>query len=83
MRKITFVAICLALVSVASGSEIYVPADFNTIQAAINDANNGDTIIVQTGTYTGDGNRNIDFKGKAITVRSTNPFDPTNRIHLK
>ncbi len=30
------------------------PADFDNIQAAINDANNGDTIIVADGTYTGD-----------------------------
>jgi hypothetical protein len=48
------------------------PADFNNIQAAINDSNDGDTIVVRDGTYTGDGNRDIDFKGKAITVRSEN-----------
>ncbi|MFC1676262.1 right-handed parallel beta-helix repeat-containing protein [Planctomycetota bacterium] len=52
------------------------PADFNNIQAAINDSNNGDTIIICTGTYTGQGNRNIDFMGRAITVRSINPDDP-------
>ena len=52
------------------------PADFNNIQAAINDSNDGDTIIVCTGTYTGQGNRDIDFIGKAITVRSINPEDP-------
>ena len=49
------------------------PADFNNIQAAIDDANDGDVVIVQPGTYTGPGNRDIDFKGKAITVRSTDP----------
>jgi len=48
------------------------PADFNSIQAAINDANNGDIILVQPGIYTGDGNRDIDFLGKAITVKSEN-----------
>lgn len=52
------------------------PADFTNIQAAINDANNGDVVEVQPGTYTGTGNRDIDFKGKAITVRSTDPNDP-------
>ena len=52
------------------------PADFSNIQAAIDDANDGDIIIVNPGTYTGDGNRDIDFKGKAITVRSTDPNDP-------
>ncbi len=48
------------------------PADFNNIQAAINDSNDGDTIIVADGTYTGFGNRDIDFFGKAITLRSEN-----------
>ena len=60
----------------ASGRTIYVDnygtGDFNNIQAAINDANNGDTIIVADGIYTGDGNRDIDFNGKAITVGSAN-----------
>ena len=46
------------------------PADFNNIQAAIDDANNGDTVVVADSTYTGDGNRDIDFHGKAITVKS-------------
>ncbi|UCG46573.1 MAG: right-handed parallel beta-helix repeat-containing protein, partial [Phycisphaerales bacterium] len=52
------------------------PADFSTIQAAIDDANDGDTVVVSPGTYTGDGNRDMDFLGKAITVRSTDPNDP-------
>ena len=52
------------------------PADFNNIQAAIDDSKDGDTIIVADGIYTGDGNRDIDFIGKAITVRSTDPNDP-------
>ena len=52
------------------------PDDFNNIQAAINDANNGDIIEVQPGIYTGVGNRDIDFLGKAITVRSIEPDDP-------
>lgn len=45
-------------------------ADFNNIQAAIDDAANGDSIIVANGAYTGDGNRDIDFKGKRIVVYS-------------
>ncbi len=52
------------------------PADFNNIQAAIQDANHGDTVLVRPGTYTGPGNRNIDVLGKAIIVRSADPNDP-------
>ena len=63
-----------------AGKTLYVdddgPADFNNIQAAIDDSNDGDTVIISTGTYTGDGNRDINFKGKAITVRSSDPKDP-------
>jgi len=49
---------------------IYVPADYITIQEAIDHCWDGDTVRVVDGTYTGTGNRDIDFKGKAITVRS-------------
>ncbi len=52
------------------------PADFDNIQAAIDDSNDGDTIIVSPGTYTGAGNRDISYNGKAITVRSEDPNDP-------
>jgi parallel beta-helix repeat protein/YD repeat-containing protein len=47
---------------------IHVPADVATIQAAINAANNGDTVLVSAGTY----KENINFNGKAITVTSMN-----------
>jgi len=48
------------------------PADFNNIQAAIDDANDGDIIIVQRGWY----DENINFGGKNIVLRSTDPNDP-------
>jgi len=54
---------------------VYVPDDFNTIQVAIDNVWDGDTVIVADGTYTGPGNRDIDFKGQAITVRSENGPD--------
>lgn len=43
-----------------------------TIQGAIDLASDGDTIIVADGVYTGPGNRDIDFNGKSVTIRSEN-----------
>lgn len=76
-------AICILFVLAAipcGARTIYVdanaPADFDNIQAAIDDANDGDIVEIAPGTYIGQGNNNIEFKCKAITVRSTDPNDP-------
>ncbi len=44
--------------------------DYPTIQAAIDAAPEGMVIELVDGTYTGDGNRDLDFGGKSVTVRS-------------
>lgn len=56
---------------------IHVPGDSATIQAGINGAADGGTVLVADGTYTGDGNRDIDFAGKSIVVKSENGWENT------
>ena len=49
---------------------------FDSIQEAINASTHGDKVVILRGTYSGTGNRDIDFKGKAITVTGEDPNDP-------
>ena len=51
---------------------IHVPEDQPTIQDGIKKAKDGDIVLVADGTYTGDGNKDLSFKGMAITVKSEN-----------
>jgi hypothetical protein len=43
---------------------------FPTIQTAIDGCANGDTIALTDGRFSGDGNRNLDFRGRAVVIRS-------------
>jgi len=58
------------VVGAANGRTINVrpdgSGDYPTIQAAIDDCNDGDIIACANGVYTGPGNRDIDFNGKVI-----------------
>ncbi|MHC4737990.1 MAG: right-handed parallel beta-helix repeat-containing protein [Planctomycetota bacterium] len=57
--------------------ELHVPAEYETVMAAVYAAVDGDEVIIHPGTYTGPGNYNINFLGKAITVRSIEPNNPS------
>ncbi|UCC23254.1 MAG: hypothetical protein JSW23_04155, partial [Planctomycetota bacterium] len=54
------------------GALLRVPEEFDTIQAAIDASEDDDVVLVADGNYTGEGNRDLDFRGKVITVKSEN-----------
>jgi len=55
-----------------AGYTYYVPDGYSTIQAAVDAASPGDTIIVRAGTYT----ENVDVN-KSLTIRSENGAEAT------
>ncbi len=66
------VGLLMLLCGNAFGKTIQVPDDYSLIQSAIAAAENDDTVLVGDGTYRGPGNTNLNFSGKAITLRSVN-----------
>ncbi len=70
-RYLSYVSILAVLLSPAPvlGAVFHVPANYSTIQSAINAASNSDSILIADGEYH---EWNIDFKGKAISVQSEN-----------
>jgi hypothetical protein len=75
MRFFFLLPLGLALLSPVVRAETYIvdpqgTGSFPTIQAAITACVPGDTILLTDGVFTGTGNRDIDYQGKGITIRS-------------
>ena len=65
-KKLFTILVSSCFVFLSSAQIIHVPEGQSTIQAGINAASTGDTVLVDTGAYY----ENINFYGKAITVAS-------------
>jgi len=66
-------ALLCSCISAVATSYVVAPdgsGDFPTIQAAIDAAVDGDIILLSDGTFTGNGNRDLDYLGKAIALQS-------------
>jgi hypothetical protein len=72
--SIALLNLAIALPATASGTVHVVnpdgSGDFATIQAAINASTHGDTILLTDGIFTGEGNRDLNYWGRAITICS-------------
>lgn len=62
----------ILLCTSAQAATIQIPQDYPKIQDAINQASEGDTLLVQPGEY----EENINFRGKNIVLTSLDPNDP-------
>ncbi len=66
---------------VPGGNNLYINAegtgDYPTIQAAVNASLPGDSIFLAPGTYTGDGNRDVDLNEKIVVITSSGAVDQT------
>ncbi len=71
MMRVAAAMMALLVCGVTTAATINVPADYTTIQAAVDAASGGDVILVAPGTYTGTGYEVVNTLGKAITLRST------------
>ncbi len=84
MRALWILLASPMILATVSDGETYLVTptgggDFPTIQAAVDHAENGDIIELTDGIFGGDGNWDVDYLSKEITIRSCSG-DPSNCI---
>ena len=85
MKWLILIPLFLSIASNVFASEIYVAIDgddtsgdgsfstpYKTIQKAINEAADGDEVVLKDGVYSGPGNENIDSRQINLTIKSVN-----------
>jgi parallel beta-helix repeat protein len=77
MKQLYVAAMTITMCGLANAATINVPADYASIQDAIDASVGGDEILVAPGTYTGTGDRVIYLPNKPITVRATGTPEET------
>lgn len=77
-KIILSLALTLLLTTIGTAATWNVPANGN-IQTAIDNADSGDTILLEEGTYKGSGRKNLDFGGKNLMI-DANTSDPRKCI---
>ncbi len=84
MRNLLMTSLAILLTAAFAVADTYIvdvggSGAFTTIQPALDAASEGDTILVLPGTYTGAENRDLDFDGKNLVLRS-NGGDPGDTV---
>jgi len=81
MLPLPLISLLLGLLVLAWGAppagavDLLVPGDFPTVQAAVNEADDGDVIVIAPGTYV----ENVVITGQNLTFRSESG-DPTDTV---